>query len=147
MRITLKWKAIDLQKIEIRGKFYIRRLMIRSHEWHEEIVVFFFFISCVMFSFSCEKYEEDSGIQWHKPNKRLQDYTWVISKYMFDQIDSTEEKNLHLDHGSFWFFVGEDPRGVELLYKNTINFATWSIQEDGRLGIGVYLPEPAFRTC
>ncbi|HPH82340.1 MAG TPA: hypothetical protein PL185_07185 [Flavobacteriales bacterium] len=78
---------------------------------------------------SCEKFEQDEGIQWHKPEKRIQQYSWSISKYIVDGLDSTDKKKEYLHNAIFRFYIDNEDSFI-LSYKTDkieIPFAYWAI--------------------
>jgi len=99
-----------------------------SNTTYKFYLVSFFTIS---FLFSCEKFEQDEGIQWHKPEKRIQQYSWSISKFMVDGIDSTIEKKEFLHNASFRFKI-DDKNSYIVSYKTDNEekpFAFWGFNK------------------
>lgn len=89
-------------------------------------LVSFFIISIL---YSCEKYEQDEGVQLHKPEKRIQQYSWSISKYIVNGIDSTDKKKEYLHNAFFRFYIDYDDSFI-VSYKTDkieIPFAYWAI--------------------
>jgi hypothetical protein len=93
---------------------------------HFVFLVLFFKIICLC---SCDKFVQDDGIQWHKPEKRIQQHSWSISKYLVTGLDSTTEKKEYLHNATFRFFV-DDKDSYIVSYKTDlieIPFAYWGI--------------------
>jgi len=91
-------------------------------------LVSFFSISILC---SCDKFKQDEGIQWHKPEKRIQQYSWSISKYLVDGIDSTDKKKEFLHNATFRFYIN-DKNSYIASYRtdqDEMPFAFWGINK------------------